>query len=118
MVRDTRTRHVYAVDEQQHLLGVIRMFTVTELLPPFRLSLLRGQVRTSSGMPMSAIKTMREIMNNQPRSVRADTSLHEPARALIKEKLTELPVIDEANVLTGQANMYEIIKAYLQLRYE
>jgi predicted transcriptional regulator len=55
-------------------------------------------------------------MSKEPRSVRTDTSLHILALILIEEKLTELPVIDEANVLIGQVNMYEIIKAYLELR--
>jgi len=34
ILRDIRSRHVYVVDEQRHLLGVVRMFTVTELLFP------------------------------------------------------------------------------------
>jgi CBS domain-containing protein len=116
MVRDTRTRHVYVVDEQKHLLGVVRMFTATELLFP-----VQALVAEKSGSPLFqhinvAGRTVREIMSKEPRSVRIDTSLHVLALILIEEKLTELPVIDEANVLIGQVNMYEIIKAYLELR--
>lgn len=55
-------------------------------------------------------------MNKEPRSVRADTGLQDLARIMLEEKITELPVVDKANLLTGQVNMYEIIKAYLQLR--
>jgi len=69
--------------------------------------LLRHRVRTCSGMSTSAVK---------PCSVHADTNLHDLARVLIREKLTEIPVIDETNVLIGQVNMYEITKAYRQLR--
>ena len=36
MVEDTRTRHVYVVDKQQRLLGVVRMTTVTGLLFPLQ----------------------------------------------------------------------------------
>jgi CBS-domain-containing membrane protein len=117
-VRDIRTRHVYVVDEQRHLLGVVRMFTVTELLFP-----VQALVAEISGSHLFRHvnvggRTVREIMKKNPRSVRADTSMYDLARVLLDEKLTELPVIDEANVLIGQVNMYEIIKAYLQLRSE
>jgi acetoin utilization protein AcuB len=118
MVQDTRTRHVYVVDEQQHLIGVVRMFTVTELL--FPVQALVAEMSDSHLFRHVNVggQTVRDIMSDKQKSVRPDTSLHELARVLIKEKLTELPVIDEANVLIGQVNMYEIIKAYLQLRLE
>lgn len=35
-MEDTRTRHVYVVDKQQHLIGVVRMTTVTGLLFPLQ----------------------------------------------------------------------------------
>ena len=41
-------------------------------------------------------------MSKEPRTVRTGTSLHILVLILIEEKLTELPVIDEANVLVGQ----------------
>lgn len=118
MVEDTRTRHVYVVDEQRCLVGVVRMTTVTEQL--FPLQALGAEMSESHLFRHVNLggETVREIMNKKPRTVRADTGLHELARVLIEEKITELPVIDEANSLIGQVNMYEIIKAYLQLRLE
>jgi Mg/Co/Ni transporter MgtE len=118
IVRDTRTRHVYVVDEQQHLLGVVRMFTVTELLFPIQALVANIPDPHLFRHVNVGNQTIREVMSNKSSSVHADTSLHSLARAMIEEKLTELPVIDEANVLIGQFNMYEIIKAYLQLRLE
>jgi len=116
MVEDTRTRHVYVVDEQRQLIGEVRMTTVTGLLFPL-------QVMGSVILDFYAFrhvnldgKTVREIMNKKPRSVRPDTCLDELARILLQEKITELPVVDAHNKLVGQVNVYEIVKAYLQLR--
>ena len=116
MVEDTRTRHVYVVDEQRQLIGVVRMTTVTGLLFPLQ---VMGSVildfYTFRHVNFGG-KTVREIMNKKPRSVRPDTQLDELARILLKEKITELPVVDAHNKLVGQVNVYEIVKAYLQLR--
>ena len=116
MVEDTRTRHVYVVDEQRQLIGVVRSNTVTGLLFPL-------QVMGSVILDFYAFrhvnldgKTVREVMYKKPRSVRPDTHLDELARILLQEKITELPVVDAHNRLVGQVNVYEIVKAYLQLR--
>ena len=63
-------------------------------------------------------QTVRDVMNKEPRPVQADTGLQDMARVFLKEKIIELPVVDKANRLIGQVNMYEIIKAYLQFRQE
>ena len=118
MVEDTRTRHVYVVDEQRCLVGVVRMTTVTGLLFPMQ---ALGAEMSEPHLFYHVIlggQTVRDVMNKEPRSVRADTDLHVMARVLLEEKITELPVVDKDNRLIGQVNMYEIIKAYLQLRRE
>jgi Mg/Co/Ni transporter MgtE len=116
MVEDTRTRHVYVVDEQQHLVGVVRMTAVTGLLFPLQaLNVEMSDPYLFQHVNLGG-RTVRDVMDKKPHSVRADTGLQDLARVLLKEKITELPVIDKANLLIGQVNMYEIIKAYLQLR--
>lgn len=118
MVEDVRTRHVYVVDAQRHLIGVVRMTMVTELLFPLQAlsaelsePYLFRQVRLGG-------QTVRDVMNSEPRSVRADTGLQDLARVLIEERITELPVVDKTMRLIGQVNMYEIITAYLRIRHE
>lgn len=116
MVQDTRTRHVYVVDERRKLLGVVRMTTVTELL--FPLQALGAQ--TSERLLFRPVnfggRRVIDVMTIEARAVRKDTKLQEMARALLEEQITELPVIDEEKRLIGQVNMYEIIKAYLSIR--
>lgn len=119
IVEDTRTRHVYVVDDDRHLVGVVRMTTVTGLLFPMEAL----NVAMSEGalfrydMHLGG-KTVRDVMDKEPCTVRKETSLHDVARTLLQEKITELPVVDNHDRLIGQVNMYEIIKAYLQLRQE
>ena len=116
MVEDIRTRHVYVVDDGRHLQGVVRMHMVTGLLFPLQaLGTVMTDVNLLRYVNLGG-QFVRDVMNIKPLSVRADTSLHDMARVLLEEDLTELPVVDEANRLIGQVNMYEIIKAYLQLR--
>jgi len=118
MVEDTRTRHVYVEDKQQRLLGVVRMTTVTGILFPLQtLGAEMPEPHLSHQVNLGG-QTVRDVMNKEPRSVQADTGLQDMARVFLKEKITELPVVDKANRLIGQVNMYEIIKAYLQLRQE
>jgi CBS-domain-containing membrane protein len=118
MVDDTRTRHVYVVDEQRHLVGVVRMTTVIGLL--FPMQALGAEISEPHLFHPVSLggQTVRDVMNNEPRWVRTDTGLQDMARVLLEEKITELPVVDKAKRLIGQVSMYEIIKAYLQLRQE
>jgi CBS-domain-containing membrane protein len=118
MVEDTRTRHVYVVDEQRRLLGVVHMITVTGLL--FPLQALNAEISEPYLFRHINLggKTVRDVMNKEPRLVRTGTGLQDLVRVLLEEKITELPVLDKANLLIGQVYMYEIIMAYLQLRQE
>jgi len=116
MVEDIRTRHVYVVDDHRRLLGVVRMHMVTGLLFPLEaLGTVLSEPHLLRYVNLGG-QTVRDVMLKKPYSVRADTSLHDMARVLLEENITELPVVDKANRLIGQVNMYEIIKAYLQLR--
>ena len=113
MIEDLKTRHIYIVDDNNRLLGVVRMTTVAEMLFP----LVTIEEITSDPYLFRNIKfdaqSVHEVMNKNPRMVHMDTGLHELARIFVEEKVTELPIVDDSNVLLGQVNMYEIIKAYL-----
>ncbi|MGB7931977.1 MAG: CBS domain-containing protein [Gammaproteobacteria bacterium] len=89
------------------------MFTVTELLFPVQALVTQISGSHLFGHVNVGSQTVRKIMSKKSCPVRTDTSLHDLASVLIEEKLTELPVIEEANVLIGQVNIYQIIKAGL-----
>lgn len=116
MVKDVRTRHVYVVDGERRLLGVVRMTAVTELLFPLQALGARMSEPQLFRMVKFGGRTVGDVMNKEPRTVRNDTRLQDMARVLMEEGITELPVVDGKQRLVGQVNMYEIIKAYLSLR--
>ena len=118
ILEDTRTRHVYVVDENKKLLGVVRMITVIGVLFPLQaIGAEMSDPQLFSHINLDG-KTVREIMKSEFISVRLDTRLQDMAAILLKEKITELPVVNENNQLIGQVNMYEIIQIYLRLRAE
>lgn len=116
MVEDVRTRHVYVVDGERRLLGVVRMTAVTKLLFPLQALGVRMSEPQLFHLVNFGGRTVGDVMNKNPRTVRRDTKLQEMARILMEENITELPVIDAEKRLVGQVNMYEIIKAYLSVR--
>ena len=117
MVEDPQTRNVYVVDDQQQLLGVVRMTMVISLLFPLQaLGRITSRQHWFRQVNVSG-KTVREVMNKRPPTVRADTRLQDMARVLLEEGITELPVVDSGGKLVGRVNMYEIIRAYLELRH-
>lgn len=114
MIEDPRTRHVYVVDEEGVLLGSVRMNTVVEYLFPLT-AIIQHSSELSLGTYVSfSSKTIRDLMNDNPRFVQESTLLSEVARILIEEKINELPVVDQRRRVIGQINVYEIISAYLK----
>jgi CBS domain-containing protein len=110
---DKRTRHVYVVDEQNRLLGSVRMLSVVEYLFPFSAALERGGGLIGCSVDWTD-KMVRDLLNYHPFMVNEVDQLVDAARIMMREKITELPVIDTDGRVIGQINMYEIIEAFLQ----
>jgi len=118
MVADLRTRHVYVVDEDRRLLGVVRMNRVVEFLFPYAVcgeESHDGFARAGDLVDLLEARRVREIMNPSPSAVRPTTPLAEVCRILAREQINELPVVDEQNRVVGQVNVYEVIRRYLDL---
>jgi len=116
VVEDTRTRHVYVVNDKNLLLGVVRMITVTGLLFPLQaIGAEMTEPHLFNHINLDG-KTVRDIMTKEFSRVQLDTRLQDMASILLEEKITELPVVNETSQLIGQVNMYEIIESYLKLR--
>jgi Mg/Co/Ni transporter MgtE len=116
IIDDTRTRHVYVVDGAQRLIGSVRLTTVVEQFFPFEAMTTKELPRQFFSHIHLGAKTVRDIMLDKPFYVKKGTSLSEMAHILIREKINELPVVDDDMRLIGQVNMYEVITRYLQLR--
>ena len=114
ILEDPRTRHVYVVDDEGVLIGVVRMNMIVEYLFPSIVASEEGMFRPVSMMRKYEQFRVVDLMNDTPRFVYESTSLLELAAVFIREKINELPVVDENHRLIGQVCVYEIIKAYLE----
>jgi len=101
------------VDEDNRLIGSVRMNAVVEYLFPFTAVLDRGNEMMVGGYVDTTPKTVSKIMNPEPVAVAETTPLSDVARILMEEKINELPVIDAERHVIGQVNVYEFIMFYL-----
>lgn len=115
MTEDLRTRQVYVVDDDNHLLGAVRMGSVVELLFPFDAILQLNDSPYVAYIPKTGAKTAADLMISPPVRVTEETTLGQMAGLLMKEGINEVPVVDEHEHLIGQVNMYEAINAYLAI---
>ncbi len=115
MDKDLRTRHVYVVDAAGRLLGTVRMGSVVEYLFPFDAVIEQNTPLYESYVPHLGAKTAADLMHTPAVRVTEETTLGEMARLLMREAINELPVVDVQERLIGQVNVYETIKAYLDI---
>lgn len=113
MIEDLRTRQVYVVDDENRLLGEVRMNSVVEYLFPYNAVIEHSKSLYDAYIPKVGAQTAADLMISPSLRVTEETTLGEMARLMIKEGINELPVVDEQERLIGQVNTYETIKAYL-----
>ena len=89
------------IEVLNHYRGEVTMRTLPEILLELRKRL--------------DAKTAADLMHSPAVWVTEETTLDEMAKLLIREAINELPVVDENEHLVGQVNVYETIKAYLEL---
>jgi len=114
MIEDPRTRHVYVRNKEGVLTGSVRMNTVVKYLFPFAAVAEAGSNLLQEGFLSFKAETVHGVMNPYPCFVKETTSLAEMAKILMKEKINELPVIDDEKHIIGQINIYEVIDTYLK----
>ena len=113
-----RIRNIYVVDENNKLVGAVRMnMTLEYLFPLTSLVEMGGNFREGGVPKLSATGMVSDIMNPNPRYVTEEQTLSEVAKIFLREKITELPVVDSEMNLIGQVNSTEIIVAYLNSKY-
>lgn len=113
MIADLRTRWIYVVDKDRKLLGGVPMNALIEILFPLEAIIERPDSLYEAYFPRVSAKSAGELMLAPIPSVSADTPLKKLADLLLSNSINEMPVVDSNNVLTGEVNVSEIIKAYL-----
>ena len=124
IIDDPRSRHVFVVDENNVLVGSVRLNSIIGFLFPD--SFLKGKSSKLFGgyssfseyfLIVNAEKVS-DIMNKEPCFVYEDTTLGEMAKIMRNEQINELPVVDSEKHVIGKANMLEIISHYLKIKNE
>jgi CBS domain-containing protein len=113
MIADLRTRWIYVVDQDRRLLGGVPMNALIEILFPLEAIIERTDSLYEAYFPRVSAKTAGELMLAPIPSVSTDTFLEKLADLLLSNRINEMPVVDSNNVLTGEVNVSEVIKAYL-----
>jgi len=113
LIEDPRKRNVYVVDDENVLIGSVRMNAVVESLFPLSAVLEYSGLLTMESFHLVG-STVDDIMDEKPCFVSESTSLSDMARILMREKIDELPVLDGQHRVIGQINVYEVIAAYLK----
>lgn len=110
VIEDTRSRHAYIVDEDDHLIGSIRMNQIIQYLFPTTILLEdRDSPRLCSFLDYSEASKVSEIMNRNPIYVFEKTSLPEMIKIMHQETVNELPVVDKNLRVVGEVNVLQII---------
>jgi CBS domain-containing protein len=113
-MRNPHTRHVYVLDDNKRMVGVVRMHRIVEMIFPFSAIAMNSNDIVLSGIHALAVNSIRDVMNTAPFSVREDDYLSDVAEIMMAERINELPVIDSTMHIIGQINSYEMISKYLE----
>jgi len=115
IVNDLHTRHAYVVDDNNKLLGSIRVNYVIQYLFP-TVTLLENKEIPQVGtfMEFYNAKTAEDIMNANPVFVYQSSTLGELVKLMMEEEINEIPVLDKDKNVVGEANILEIIMHYLK----
>lgn len=120
IIENPITRHLFIIDDDNKLIGSIRTNRILEHLTPD----LIIENKEYSGLSESdffryfqalEVYNAWDLADKKPISVKLDTTVSDVLKIMHKEKINELPVINENGFLVGEVNLLEIITAYVDL---
>ncbi|OPX28376.1 MAG: hypothetical protein B1H06_03380 [Candidatus Cloacimonas sp. 4484_143] len=115
IIVDTRSRHAYIVDENNVLIGSIRMNNVIQyLFPTFSLMQDKETFKIGSFMEYTTAMNAVEIMNPRPVFVYEDSLISEMVTLMMRETTNEMPVVDKQKHVIGEVNVLNVIAYYLK----
>ncbi|RKX69334.1 hypothetical protein DRP53_08510 [candidate division WOR-3 bacterium] len=110
ILKNPRTRTVYIVDREKHLLGSINVRSLIRFFLPemFEIDITGGEI-----LKRIHVRTVRELISGEPAYVTEDDDLHTTLKVMIKNEMDELPVVDEEKRVIGEVNILEILSIWL-----
>ncbi|MBN1501011.1 MAG: CBS domain-containing protein [Spirochaetes bacterium] len=115
IVKDPRSRHAYVVDDTGKLLGSIRLNSIIECMFPFSAFETEIDVNSDTLFQFKQSILAMDIMNKQPIHVYETTTIPEIVKIMVKEKINELPVVDQSLHVIGEVNFLEIMIEFLKI---
>lgn len=103
LFRRRRFRHVPIVTPEGKILGVVS-----------DRDLLGGARRGSEGASAEAPATVQDLMSHVVITATADTEIRECARALSSNRISALPIVDDAHSLVGILTTSDILRCLMQ----
>jgi len=116
IVKEPLSRHVYVVDENNVLIGSVRLNAILQHLFPLMTMVTQDHNRLTDVFSTLFAENVTDIMNVSPVFVKDETPVLEAVRIMIEEKINELPVVDLLERVVGEVNFLEIISAFLELK--
>ena len=113
IVEDPRSRHVYVVDNNEKLVGSVRLNQVVQyLFPTITLLQTSDTNNLSDFLLFSDASCIKDIMTEPPNFVYEDTTISEMIEIMTKEKINELPILNSNQNIVGEVNILEVITYY------
>lgn len=106
------SRHLYVVDGQGRLCGSLSVLTALEQLTALQIAETHGH-SAKDRAPGPDRPRVRDIMDLRPRYVTRDTPLPEAVQMMLRERLTELPVVDRRMHLLGELRALDILRVQM-----
>lgn len=107
--RDT----IYVVTKSRRLCGTVSVRSLLSQLFPLQAI---GQDADGARPSRFGAVSVGEVMNLKPRFVTRNTRLSEMARIMMRDRVNELPVVDERLRLHGEVSIRELFSGYLRMR--
>lgn len=102
------SRHVYVTDENDRMVGSIRLNQIIEYVFPFETVWLEEDY--DKYINIFYKETAEELMVEDFSHVYNETTLSEMVTIMNREKVNELPVLDENNKIIGEVNFLEVLR--------
>lgn len=114
LLEDPRVRHVYVVDAQERLVGVVRMHQLVRWLFPWAVLYECDAELPFGRLPDFDATVVDDIMLEAPLFLEEEDEVDRVAELLLQGGVNELPVVDARRKLVGQLSVYEVFSAYLK----
>lgn len=117
LVENTKTRHVYVVDEKKRLLGSVRLSRMLSyLVPSVEIEGDNSTDNMERYFQFADAEIVADIMVEEVLAVTPDRAIVDVLRIMREAQVNEIPVVNDEQIVIGEINLVEIVQHYLQAK--